>query len=416
MDDLIGTLVDAGMSPQEAREMLGPETGAGDSGARIEPAVRALLITARDDRQPPGPQVVVPSGLTNSLPDSRAAKPVRVDTEDSYRSFRRGGRVDMQALDAPENAENVPDMLNQLAQAEAGLASGTESEFSRGYASQWINGAGRKRLKRTAHGTYVGDIMDMQPASQYALTCDPNAFSPDQECLLCGVPGERTPLCSRCFGRPQLLAPFQRGYASQHIVGLFERGSAASLHDPNPSARYNYASVLGDDFYRLKRTTDEQARVLGDDEFYRMPRMQRDLSDIFEDAQALSKLSADRAEAVPLSFAPDIDPHVAAWKQGDNLYASIRVTGWDRQPRILTAATSYPREVGIVVGYTNSASVPPAQTLAVLDPLARTLGASRLVPRLAAAAPAVLRASRNKLTPLVMTVMPTDADVDNLWV
>ena len=93
-----------------------------------------------------------------------------------------------------------------------------------------------------------------------------------------------------------------------------------------------------------------------------------------------------------------------------------RVTGWDGEPRVLTAATPYAKEVGVVVGYANSAAIAPAQTLAVLDPLARQLGASQLLPRLAAAAPAVLRVSADKAAPLVMVSLPAGADVDSSWV
>src|SRR5882672_4561766 len=115
-DELIGTMMDAGMTPSDVREALGPNYATEhDPGAPIEPVVRTLLTVARDDREPPGPQVAVPSGVLHSLPESKDAKIIRVDTEDSYRDFRGGGGVDMQTLDAPENSETIPDMLNQLA-------------------------------------------------------------------------------------------------------------------------------------------------------------------------------------------------------------------------------------------------------------------------------------------------------------
>src|SRR5690348_4484516 len=130
-DDLVGTMMDAGMSPQDVREAFGEAYATDhDPGAPIEPVVHTLLTVARDEREPPGPQVVVPSGVTNSLPDSKDASVVRVDTEDTYRRFRNGDDVDMQALDAPENSESVPDVLNQLAAAEAGLSDSVD--FQRG--------------------------------------------------------------------------------------------------------------------------------------------------------------------------------------------------------------------------------------------------------------------------------------------
>jgi hypothetical protein len=444
-EDLVGTLMDAGMTPQDVRENFGEAYATDhDPGAPIEPVVRTLLTTARDDRQPPGPQVVVPSGVTNSLPDSKSASVVRVDTEDTYRNFRRGGGVDAQTLDAPENSESVPDMLNQLAAAEAGLSDSVD--FQRGYASQWITGAGRKRRRR---GALVGDIMTRGAASVESLFDDP-AFSPDQTCLLCGVQSERAPVCVGCSSRVH------------HINGLFERGAASAIHDPNPTTRYTRLSTLvGSDFYRLQHQVEERATMLGvDDDFYRLQhqleevlgadaeefyRLQHQLEDVpvvgsdfyrlqhqvdgtasvpradsdsmftldrfVSEMSSLSRLSDAPAEAIPLSFSqPDADEHVATWKQGDDLYASIRVTGWDGRPRILTASTPYAKEVATVVGYATESRIPPSQTLAVLDPLARSLGASRLVPRLAASAPAVLRVSSDKLTPLVLATMPVTND------
>jgi hypothetical protein len=125
------------------------------------------------------------------------------------------------------------------------------------------------------------------------------------------------------------------------------------------------------------------------------------------DVQALSVPSTVFAEEAPLSFHdPEISQHVAAWRQGPNIFASIRVPGWDGEPRILTATTPYAREVGIVVGYAESARIAPTNTITILDSLAKQLGASRLLPRMAAAAPAVLRAVHGKTAPLLFATMP----------
>lgn len=464
MDDLIGTMMDAGMTHSDVREALGPTYAVDhDPGAPIEPVVRTLLTVARDDRQPPGSQVAVPSGVLHSLPESKDAKAIRVDTESSYRDFRRGGDgVDMQTLDAPENSETIPDMLNQLAQSEAGLSD--SPDFQRGYASQWVTGAGRGRRRHKR--SRVGDIMSRGAASVDSLFNAPG-LSPDQACLLCGVTGDQSPVCARCASRPD-------------VVGLFARGVASALYDPNPTTRFVRATTLGsDDFYRLQHQVEENTALLGAadfyrlqhqmderavlgadaDEFYRLQhqldegstligndfyRLQRHLDEttaigadagfyrlnwqtqesaivgatdlyslnrFLEEAQALSTPSSDRAEAIPLSFEqPDADQHVATWKQGDDLYASVRVTGWDGQPRILTTTMPYARAVSTVVGYATASRIPPSQTMAVLDPLARTLGASQLVPRLAASAPAVLRVAHDKLTPLVLATMPVTND------
>ena len=470
-DELVGTMMDAGMTPQDVREAFGEAYATEhDPGAPIEPVVQTLLTVARDNRQPPAPQTPVPSGIVNSLPDSKGATAVRVDTEDTYRDFRRGGNgVDMQALDAPENSESIPDVLNQLAQAEAGLSDSVD--FQRGYASQWITGGGKRRHHKH---TRVGDVMTRGAASINARFHDP-ALSPDQTCVLCGAPSDRAAVCLGCAMRPS-------------VVGFGERGSAASLYDPNPTSRYVHATtlgadfyrlqhqldevlggggdfyrlqhqleevlgadaaefyrlqhqldesatVLGDDFYRLKWQTEEKAALLGNDGFYRlkwqtgenpllgamydMPRFGNEakallgddsfytLDRFVDEAGALTSPSAAPAESIPLSFSqPDAYQHVATWKQGDNLYASMRIVGWDGLPRVLTATTPYSREVATVVGYAAKAGLSPSQTLAAVDPLARTLGASKLIPQLAAASPGVLRAVHGKITPLVMATMP----------
>jgi hypothetical protein len=411
MKDVLGALMDEGYSPQEARELMGPlaaEMDADDdlSSQHLDPsgrqqALHDILRQARDERQPPGPQAVAAQGLVRALPNARKAAPVRVDTEESYQLFRASGQDDVEALSTAAEDELL--------------------------------------------GERVGDIMDMQPASQTSL------IGVDQSCLLCGTPTGGSVVCGACKDRmPAIIGLFDRGYASQDIVGFGERGSAASLYDDNPSATLGAdddfyrlqrtveeSALVGDDpFYRLERTDEESAligedfyrriselstvngmyrrpaemSVVGMDNFYRMSRMSLEeggLSALLGNVMALAVPSTVYAEEVPLSF-NRLDQHqnVSAWKQGAHVYGSIRVTGWDGQPRILTAATPYAKEVGIVVGYAASAHIAPSHTLAVLDPLARQLGASRLIPRLAAAAPPVLRITSDKVTPLIVTAMP----------
>ena len=468
-DDLVGTLMDAGLSPQDVRELLGPAYATDhDPGAPVDSEVRELLTVnpsapppdvvrqvltaAQSDRQPPGPQVAVPSGVANSLPQSQDAKAIRVDTEHTYRKFRNGDNVDMRALDQPENSEQVPDVLNQLAQSEAGLTDGTPPP--RGYASQWITGMSRRRKHM------AGEML--------------TGLSPDQACLLCGVKGGHSPLCARC---------------NRSVLGLFSRGAASEMYGSIPTAAYNKSihtlgadpfyrlkyqtqeraivgaeefyrlqhqlseAVVGSDefyrlqhqveemlggdagefyrlkyqtqeraivgsddpFYRLKYQTQERAIVGNDDPFYRMTYQTREavvgamysLSRFMDEAYALSSPADGEAQSVPLAFEqPDAEQHIATWKQGDNLYASMRVVGWDGQPRVLTASTPYSHEVGCVMGYATAMRVPRSQLLGALDPLARTLGASKLVPRLAASAPAVLHAVHGQVAPLVMATMP----------
>jgi hypothetical protein len=408
--DLVGALMDSGYSPQEAREMMGPLMDAldedNDLPAQIEDpggrqqALHTILQQAQAERQPPGPQAVVPSGVVKSLPHSRKAHAVRVDTEDSYRTFR-----------ASAQPEDDVDALSTAAQDELM----GDFDPDRGYASQIIGAFNPDRGYASQNIVMIGS---------------------DQTCVLCGVPSG-TAFCANCAERlPEIIGLFDRGYASQDIVpvvGFGERGAAASLYDDNPSATIEgdddfyrreaeLSNVLGsdaDEFYRLSRMDGdgmyrreaELSTVLGQDGFYRLQRMSLEsggLSALIGDVMALSVPSTVYAEEIPLTFHnPDMHQHVSTWKQGGNIYGSIRVTGWDGRPRILTGATSHAREVGIVVGYSSSASVPPTHMIAVLDPLARQLGASRLLPRLAAAAPAVLRVSSDKAGPVVLTAMPT---------
>jgi hypothetical protein len=406
MKEVLGALMDSGYSPQEVRELMGPlaaeldndddlASHVHDPGGR-EAALHAVLKQAQADRRPPGPQVV-PAALVNAGAKARQAKPVRVDTEDSYQMFRSSGQDDVESLSTAAEDE----MLGNF-------------DPERGYASQEI-------------------VM----------------IGVDQACILCGTPGGSV-VCGGCKQRmPSLVGLFDRGYASQDIVpvGFGERGSAAALYDDNPSATigndfyrlsrtdeetalvgeddfYRLERMLGADMYSMERTDEETAlvgedfyrriselsTVVGMDNFYRLPRMSVDeggLSALLGNVMALAVPSTVYAEEVPLSFNRlDQNQNVAAWKQGAHIYGSIRVTGWDGQPRVLTASTPYAKEVGIVVGYAQAAGVPSSQLLPILDTAARKLGASRLVPRLAAAAPPVLRITSDKVAPLIVTAMP----------
>ncbi len=407
-EELVGALMDEGYSPQEVREMMGPMLAERDNESESDhremghdPMGRAellqhILTQARDDRQAPGPTAVVPSGVIRSLPNARHAKPVRVDTEESYRAFRSSGNEDL-----PE--DNI-EALSTAAQDEL-MGFG-----ERGYASQ-----------------IIGNIMDMVPASQIPF----QSLSPHQTCIVCGADGGV--VCPECGSRlPEIIGLFDRGYASQNIVpvGFGERGSAAAMYDDDmPSATiegdddfYRLERMIGasdDEFYRLDRMRGGESPLVGGDDFYRLDRHEgysSGLSALIGDVLALSVPSTVYAEEIPLSFKrADQVKHTTAWKQGAHIYGSIRVTGWDGQPRILTTATPYAREVGIVVGYSSSASIPPSHTLAIIDPLARQLGASRLFPRLAAASPAVLRVAHEKSAPILLTAMPAGGNTDG-WV
>lgn len=198
-------------------------------------------------------------------------------------------------------------------------------------------------------------------------------------------------------------------------------------------------SRIGDDFYRVPVTS---SRILGEDQpcvvcgktcgqavcgvclgfgergsaadIYGAfgDRGAASTSNLMGDVQALSVPSLMHEGAtIPLNFRnqtaqPDADQHVGAWQSGDNIYTSVRLTGWDRQPRVLTMTTPYSKEMGIIVGYAERLGIAPASYLPVIDTLAKRNGASKLVPITCAGAASVLRAVRGRRGPLVLGLVP----------
>lgn len=389
MEELLGFLQDEGYSPKEIRELVGPyvaeaEEGlsevSDDPGGRGQ-ALKDVLTLARDARTPPGPQEAVPSGALH-VPADQSVKAIRVDTEESYREFRQSGEggAGQEPLDMPGSSENITDALSHFSQEEV-----------------------------------LGNVMDFGPASHGALFEGAHGgLSPNQDCLLCGRKSPCEPLCASC--RAHHVELFQRGYASQVLGSLqkqsayagyeFERGYASQVigkgrHHVGFEGR-GPASHLTEDAYLSATVGDGFFRRTQDTAEYGYD----GLSALIGDVSALAVPSTVFAEETPLSFhRPDQQAHTSAWKQGGQLYSSIRVTGFDGRSRVLTATTPYAKEVGIVVGYAESARIAPTHTVAILDPLARQLGSSRLFPRLAAAAPAVLRVAREHAAPHITAVM-----------
>jgi hypothetical protein len=217
------------------------------------------------------------------MPDAKDAKVVRVDTEDTYRDFRGRGGVDMETLDAPENSESIPDALNQLSAAEAGLSDTVD--FQRGTAAQWLTGDGRRKRRRHAR---VGDIMTRGAASTNSLFNDP-AFSTDQTCLYCGVPSGGTSACVDC------------------IIGLFERGPASDIYGAYggyPNTRHVRVNTLlgagADPFYRLQRTNEESATMLGVEEFYRLQHQLEESAVLGADAEEFYRLQRTNEESATM--------------------------------------------------------------------------------------------------------------------
>ena len=299
-------------------------------------ALRAVLSVARDSRQRPGPQLVAHGGLVKSasdVPKAVAAKAVRVDTENTYRDFRRS-MTDVKS-------DDLIDALSERAQSELMGESHNQPTWTR-------------------------------------------TFPGDQVCLLCAREGSDSAICAACRGGA---SP-----AMSILLGFGDRGAASE------------DSLFGDFGDRGAASEDSLF----------------DLPEILGDVLSLeSPLPAyDELRDVPLSFRgqtsnPDAGKHINSWRHGSNLYSSIRVTGWDGEPRILTATAPYGKAMGVVVGYAERAALSPTDLLGLLEPLAEQDGASRLIPRLAAASPAVLLATAGRQLPVIVGIVPAQIVASN---
>lgn len=379
--EIVGFLKEQGYDDHDIGEMLTPmeqynnggsRTGAvsqsfwgPDAGARIPSdtgmdlgtplerddagALRAILTVARDSRRRPGPQAAVaPGALQGNV------KPVRVDSEESYRNLRRA--MDKRPTgDLPHNAPSIDDLAEQ----------------------------GQRELMGEARG------VDFYTAERPIGLC---GLLSEQACLLCGTKYAGTALCQRCRQSPRL----------QALLGFGERGAASDIYGGGVDSVVGYTA-------RQSELTPYQSSVGYTARQMELDPYKSSVVDLLGDLAALetpSTLTEDLSEeTIRLSFSrPDMNKHIASWQHGPDLYSSIRMTGWDGAPRVLTATMPYAKSMGVVVGYATRAGVPPAQLIGMAHPLAQQLGASSLLPRLAASSPAVLGAARavKKAGPLIV--------------
>lgn len=195
-----------------------------------------------------------------------------------------------------------------------------------------------------------------------------------QTCVICGRSARGGGFCPSCQGKI--------------VLGLFERGSAAEGYGEEGGLR----EILG------FGERGSAAEGYGED---------ADLLTIVGEVAALetpaSAYAEQTEEPINLTFATkDQKDHVAAWRHGPDIYASARITGWDGQPRILTATTPYHKMQGVVVGYAERAGVSTDRLLPMLHGLTQHLGAGALVRHIAVASPAVLRHVHGRGGPLVV--------------
>ncbi len=104
-----------------------------------------------------------------------------------------------------------------------------------------------------------------------------------------------------------------------------------------------------------------------------------------------AKLRAEECgERIPLSLSPAAAQHVVAWRDGEQIYCSVRLRGPDGHPRVVTSATPLERHSDEVLGYATDAGVDPVEAMDILPGLAQILGAGSLVTQIAKAAPQLM--------------------------
>jgi hypothetical protein len=392
---LIGALEEAGLSDGEIEDMLSPmdrydghaaaaEAPPGTAGEEVHDAVRKVLTAARDSRRPPGKQKAAKPGEAAAP----GAKAIRVDTEESYKPLRAAMASGAGGPSARgDYAQPTADDLAELADREM-LGFGELSE----------------RLGFGALSAELGYTARQNELPSAFLGVGGIGPRGDQACILCGRAGAGSAVCAACRGKhAQLL---------QTVLGFGERGSAADIYGaaPMPGTAASL-EMLGYTARQMELLgyTARQMELLG----YTARQMElvgytaRQLELIGEVAALEEPTPGQDEGAVPLTFAePGTTRHVHAWKAGPTIYSSVRLTGWDRKPRILTAATPYEKAMGIVIGLAGRAGVAPAAAIGIADPLARALGASALIPRIAAASPAVLKIAKKKAAPFITAAWP----------
>jgi hypothetical protein len=109
-----------------------------------------------------------------------------------------------------------------------------------------------------------------------------------------------------------------------------------------------------------------------------------------EEVEAAREKVAFGGTRVPLSLAPWAEGKIDAWRNGDEIYCSVRLPGPDGCPRIATSSTPVERHLDEVMNYADEAGVNAVEILGVLHGLAEVLGGGALVTQICCAAPGLL--------------------------
>jgi hypothetical protein len=407
MQEIIGFLKDEGYSQGEIVDALGGlvdnndvadfgdssddpipnirNTNADDDGM-VDPIysdddrvamLHRVLKVARDLRQPPGRMVAIPGPLLNVAPgqvDTSKARPVRVDTEDSYRDFRRRQASGGQG----GGGRDIIDRLSSQAASE--LMGEVSVEDLNGIDLDPLDDSGP--ASRFMLGRMLGVDLDplgdyVGPASQFMLGGGP--------CLLCGKRSGANGLCPICNAKKDMA-----------VLGDLDYPNASAMYQDGE--QLHIADMLGTQFEYFA-ASEYLLGAFGD---------YATASDFMLGVNALDAFTASvyGIEDIPLSYNKRDQPHLTSWKSGDNLYSSMRVMGWDGQPKIITSTTPFKRAAETVLGYVERAGIDPARAQPMLDSLTRQLGASSLVPPMAAASPGILELAREQSAPFKTVIAP----------
>jgi hypothetical protein len=95
-------------------------------------------------------------------------------------------------------------------------------------------------------------------------------------------------------------------------------------------------------------------------------------------------------EEVPLSLHPASSDKVKCWRDGDEVFCSVRFRGHDGAARIITSSTPFDRHMDEVLGYFDDAGIDAVESMDVAAPLAHVLGGGALVTQITKAASELL--------------------------
>jgi hypothetical protein len=110
------------------------------------------------------------------------------------------------------------------------------------------------------------------------------------------------------------------------------------------------------------------------------------------EVEAAREQAALGGTRVPLSLAPWAEGKIDCWRDGDEIYCSVRLPGPDGRVRIATTTTPVAKHVDEVLSYAEDAGVDSVDLLGgeVLHGLAEILGGGALVTQICRAAPCLL--------------------------